>query len=208
MTQDRGYVVLGAGGHGKVVIAALRSRGLAVLSLLDPDERLWGHEVEGTLVHGGDEAVADFSATQIYLANGIGASDRTAIRRGVFEKFAAKGYLFPALQAQSAIKAASASLGAGSQLLTRAVVHPGAIIGDDSVVNTAAVVEHDCRIGSHVFMGPGAVLCGGVHVEDCAFIGAGAIVLPGVRIGGGALIGAGAVVRKDVAPGGRALEHP
>jgi UDP-perosamine 4-acetyltransferase len=199
------FIVLGAGGHARVLLEALRSSGHKVAALIDPDRALWGAKVEGALVAGGNEKLPGFPPSRHAAAVGVGAGRDTRRRRAVHEAAAAAGYVLPPILAPSAIVARSARLGAGAQVLTRAVVHPGASIGDGAVVNTAAVVEHDCRVGKHAFIGPAAVLCGGVRVGDGAFIGAGAIVLPGLKIGDGALVAAGVVVRKNVADGAKEL---
>lgn len=194
-------VVAGAGGHARVLIEALRQAGVPILGLLDPLEALWGTEVDGVRVLGGDDKAPAGAA----LVNGVGGAASTAARRKLFDSFKAAGRRFAVVAAPSAAVARAAELAEGCQVLTRAVVHPGSSIGLNAVVNTAAVVEHDCRVGAHAFVGPGAVLCGGVAVGEGAFIGAGAVVLPGIAIGARALVAAGAVVHHDVADDARML---
>lgn len=199
------FIILGAGGHARVVLEALHSTGLRAAALLDSDGALWGCRIDGVIVAGGDDRLTGYPPALHAVAIGVGASRDTRRRRQLHETASAAGYELPAIIADSAVVARSARLGAGAQILTRAVVHPGSNIGAGAVVNTAAVVEHDCAVGAHAFIGPAAVLCGGVRVGDGAFIGAGAIVLPGVSIGAGALVAAGAVVRAAVPAGGKEL---
>lgn len=203
--KKKPFVVLGAGGHAKVVLAALDSMGREAAALLDSDKALWGTDLEGVRIAGGDDKLADFPPSRHEAAIGVGAARDTRLRRKIHEAAAAAGYALPPVVAASAFVARSARLGEGAQVLTRAIVHPGATIGAGSIVNTTAVVEHDCKVGTHAFLGPAAVLCGGVTVGDGAFIGAGAIVLPGLTIGKGALVAAGAIVRAKVPDGGKAL---
>lgn len=201
-------VVIGAGGHARVVLDALFSAGAAAAALTDADRALWGSEIDGVRVVGGDERLADFPPQRYDAVIGAGAPRDTRLRRKLQEAAAAAGYGLPAVVAASAVVARSAHLGAGAQILTRAVVHPGAEIGAGTVVNTAAIVEHDCVVGEHAFIGPAAVLCGGVRLGAGAFVGAGAIILPGVKIGAEALVAAGAVARRDVADGAKELGRP
>lgn len=203
--KEKPFVVIGAGGHARVVLEALHSTGRKAAALTDSDRARWGLELDGVRVAGGDDKLTDFPASAHDAAVGVGAARDTRLRRKVHEAAVAAGYSLPPVVAASAIVARSASLGAGAQVLTRAVVHPGSVIGAGAVVNTAAVVEHDCSIGAHAFIGPAAVLCGGVRLGAGAFIGTGAIILPGIRIGDGALVAAGAVVRRDVADGAKEL---
>lgn len=195
------FLLIGAGGHARVLLELLRLRGEEVAGCLDADPAKKGGDVEGVPVLGGDERLKGFAAKNIRLVNAVGVVKDTAARRAVFEKFRSLGYAFPPLAAPSAHVSASAVMEEGSQLLTRAVLHPGARLEQNALVNTAAVVEHDCRVGRHAFIGPGAVICGGAVLEEGVLVGAGAVVLPGVRLGAGARVAAGTVVRRDVAAG-------
>ncbi len=167
-----------------------------------------GQTVEGLKVLGGDDVVAGLKPAAVRLVNGLGTGGDTGPRRRLYENWSARGYRFPVVIAKSAEVARSASLGAGSQALTRAVVHPRAVIGENAVINTAAVVEHDAVVGAHAFVSPGAVVCGGARIGAGAFIGAGAVVLPGVTVGAGARLGAGAVATRDIRPGATAVGVP
>lgn len=201
----RKLILLGAGGHAKVVLDALKSSGTTPDACLDPDSRLHGTSFGGVPVEGGDDHLAMHPPSLTTLALGVGIPRTSALRKTLYERWRAEGYAFPPIIAASAIYSTSAVLPDGAQVLTRAVVHPGASIGKNSIINTGAIVEHDCAVGEHVHIAPGAILCGGVRVESGAFIGAGAVVLPGVRIGQDALVAAGVVVRKNLAAKGRVL---
>jgi UDP-perosamine 4-acetyltransferase len=201
----RKLILLGAGGHAKVVLEALNSSGITPAACLDPDARLHGTALLGVPVEGGDERLAGHPPASAALVLGVGAPRPGKLRKALFERYRAQGYAFPPVVAASALCAESVTLGAGAQVLTRAVVHPGSSVGENAIVNTGAIVEHDCAVGAHAHIAPGVVLCGGVRVGAEAFVGAGAVLLPGVRVGRGALVAAGVVVRKDVPARGRAL---
>lgn len=190
---DKPRVVLGAGGHAKVLVDAMRGRREKILFLADK---------------AGEARLASMKPSRALLVLGLGAKSDTRARRGLFERFKAAGWSFARVTAASAVVSPSASLGEGAQVLTRAVVHPGSTIGINAVVNTAAVIEHDCSVGDHAFVGPGAVVCGGCEIGAGAFVGAAAVVLPGVKVGAGALVAAGAVVVRDVPAGARVLGVP
>lgn len=204
---EKRLLVIGAGGHARVLIEALRSSGAGarIEGCLDEKPALHGRELDGAPVLGGDALLERYPPERFALVNALGAVSDTRKRRAVFDSCRAKGYVFLPVVAASAVIAATARLDDGSQALTRAVVHPGASVGANAVINTAAVIEHDSSVGPHAFVGPAAVLCGGVSVGEGAFIGAGALLLPGVRVGDGALVSAGAVVRKDVPAGAQLL---
>ncbi len=107
-----------------------------------------------------------------------------------------------------AFVAASATLGAGSQVLAQAAVGVEAVLGRACIVNTGATVDHECRLGDGVHVCPGAHLAGLVEVGQRATIGTGAVVLPRLRVGADARVGAGAVVTRDVPAGATVVGNP
>ncbi len=185
-------IILGGGGHAKVVIDTLLLQDRQILGYceLGPD----GKPVLEVARLGEEEVILRFAPEKVRLANGIGSPLRSA----VYERFAAKGYLFEQVIHPSAVVATDVHLDSGVQIMAKAVVQPGTCIGIDTIINTAASVDHDCVLGSHVHVGPGAVLCGHVRVGDGAQIGAAATIIQGKSIGAGSIVGAGALVLEDI----------
>ncbi|GGI29200.1 NeuD/PglB/VioB family sugar acetyltransferase [Bradyrhizobium guangdongense] len=200
-------IVLCAGGHARVIIEALLSRGIHPAAAADRDATRLGEVIGGVKITGSDDDVLKMAADTVELANGLGnRASRTdsglSGRRLLFDRFAARGYKFPVIAHASAVIASDAQLGDGAQVMAGAVIQPAARLGRNTLINTRAVVEHDCMVGDHAHVAPGAVLCGGVSIGESVHIGAGAVVLVGVKVGAGAVVAAGAVVTRDVAAGG------
>jgi sugar O-acyltransferase (sialic acid O-acetyltransferase NeuD family) len=189
-------VILGAGGHGRVVADIFLAAGRAVAGFLD--DRVVG-PVAGLPVLGPFARALDPSFGRgRALIVGLGDTTRRVdLSQAVLR---AGGMLATAIH-PFAILAGGAQVGVGTTVSAAAVIGTGATVGRFCIVNTAAVVDHDCTLGDGVFLGPGARLCGGVIVGAGAFVGAGAIVLPGVRIAAGAQVRAGAVVDMDFGVG-------
>lgn len=194
-------LILGAGGHARVLLEALRSSSRQVAGIVDADEARIGETVMGVPVIGTDEKVFDFRTDEIELVNGIGSVASTAKRVELFEVFKARGYRFATVVHPSAVIASDVELAEGAQIMAGAVIQVGAHIGMNSIVNTRAAVDHDCRIGAGVHIAPGVTLSGDVRVDDDVHIGTGATVIQGVHISENSVIGAGSVVLRDV-PGG------
>lgn len=190
-------LVIGGGGHAKVVIDALKKDGRHVLGIVDPSFDV-GDLVLNVPVLGDDGAVSEHDPESVHLANGIGSTGNGNRRTEVYEKFVRSGYRFVNVIHPAATVATAMPDLRGVQVMAGAVVQVGCVIGANSIVNTRASVDHDCKVGAHVHIGPGATVCGGVTIEDGAFVGAGAVLVPGVRIGRKAIIGAGSVVLHDV----------
>ncbi len=197
-SAERDIVVLGAGGHAKVLIDMLRASGRSIRAILDPDPAKHGHTVLGVTVKGSESLLAEWKVSEIHLVNGLGSVKSTEARRHLFESWKARGYEFATVVHPSAVVAAEVTLEEGVQLFAGTVIQPGTVVGANTIVNTRASVDHDCRIGPHVQIAPGCTLSGGIVVEEDVHIGTGASVIQGVHVGRGAVIGAGAVVIRDV----------
>ncbi len=203
----RPIVVYGGGGHGRVVIEALRAAGeFTPVAVIDP--ALTG-EVDGVPVRGGGDAPAALRAAGVETAAiGVGSVGDPAVRRRLQVAIVGAGFALPPVIHPRASIASTSSLSPGCFVAAGAVVGPGAALGDCAIVNSNAVVDHDCLLGAFVHIAPGAALSGGVVVGENAHVGTGAAVMQGVRIGAGAVVGAGAAVIADVPDGAVAVGVP
>lgn len=192
-------ILLGAGGHAKVVLDLLRALDRQVLGVCDPRLAAEGVGTWRDLpVLGGDKAVQSFESDSIELANGVGSMPNNGLRRCLHGMFTNRGYQFATLVHPSAMVGSGVTLGAGVQLMAGAIVQADTHIGESTILNTAASVDHDGVIGAHVHIAPGAVLSGQVAIGEGAHIGSGATIIQGISLGVGAVIGAGTVVIRDV----------
>lgn len=197
----RPLVLLGAGGHARVLAALARAVGYPVLGVCDPTLAADGISRWADLdVLGDDSALERLPPDRVALVLGIGQLATGNLRERLYAVWLARGYDFPALVHPSAWIAPGVVLGDGVQVMAGVVIQPGCAIGENSIVNTRVSVDHDCRIGRDVHVAPGATLCGTVTVDDGAFIGAGATVIQGLCIGARAVVGAGVTLVQDLAP--------
>jgi sugar O-acyltransferase (sialic acid O-acetyltransferase NeuD family) len=192
--------VIGAGGHAKVVIAALRAGGADIACAVDtgrPDPA----DILGVPVIGEQAFLETYLPDAVNIVLGVGSTAGGSSRQEIFDRFAASDFRFATLVHPGAIVDGSAAFGSGCQVMAGAVLQVGVALEDNVIVNTGAVIDHDCVIGAHVHVAPGAVIAGDVHVEAGAHVGCGATIRQGIRIGAGSTVGAGAVVVKDVLAG-------
>lgn len=199
-------VGIGAGGHARCVIEAVRSAGTAeIVALLDDDPALVGTTVLGVPVAGAPSLVLDgrFVAREGITAafDGVGGVGDAGARARAAAWIDGSGLAAPAVVHAGAVVSRSATLAGGVQVLAGAVVNAQSRLGAHAVVNARAVVGHDCVVGGLAHIASGAVLGGGVVVGARAHVGANATVLQGRAIGDGAVVGAGAVVVEDVPAG-------
>lgn len=197
-------VVVGAGGHAKVVVELARDNGFDVVGCTDRNTD--GPAVVGAPVIGDDSTLAALFASGIgFAAVGLGAN---ALRLKVGRQLQAIGFALPPLVHSSATVSPSVRLGSGVAVMAGAVINAETSVGDFSVVNTRAGVDHEGVIGHGAHIGPGASLSGSVNVGDEAFVGVGATVLPGVCIGKAAMLGGGSVAIRDIPAGATAVGAP
>lgn len=193
-------VILGGGGHARVVIDCMVEGGGATpYAVLDADATELGDTVQDVPVRGDDEMISELIGEGVsHFVLGLGAVSDNRPRMKLFYLGLESGLLPLTVRHPTAVSSRWAHLGPGSLLCPLAVVNAGARLGQNVIVNSAAVVEHDCLVGDHVHVASGARLTSGVEVGDLAHVGAGATVRQGVSIGSGAVVGAGAVVVADV----------
>lgn len=205
--RSRTVVVLGGGGHAKVLISVVRKLPWTILGYVDPRDV---GPVLGVPHAGGDDVLPALLARNpgCAAAMGVGKVDATARRAGIQAAAEALGYRFPTFVSPDALVNDEVELGAGTAVFDGAVLNPGVITGPTCVVNTNATVEHDCQFGTNVHIGPGATVSGGVTIGDHTFVGAGAVVIHGVRIAEACMIGAGAVVTGDLTEPGTYVGAP
>lgn len=183
-------LILGAGGHGRVVADAALAQGRwARLHVSDRDAVLARSELlPGISIEPLDEALAASSAA--HIAIGSAASRESEARALVLP-------LATVVHPRASVSP-HASIGAGCFLAAHSVLAPGARIGVAVIVNHGAVVDHDAQVGDFSHIAPLATLGGGVRVGARVLVGAGANVLPGVCICDDVVVGAGAVIRSDI----------
>lgn len=196
-------LILGGGGHGKMLIDLLRQHGGYAPAAI-ADARYPMDDVLGVPVVCGDsyEEVAAVAGDGIrYAAHGIGMVTDHARRHEPFERLRRAGFMLPNLIHPKAAVEPSAEMGEGNQILALAVVGSDVVMGDSCIINSGVVVSHDCRLGTNVHLAPGALLAGGVEVGDHTLVGMGVTVYLGVRIGRNVVIHNGARVVRDVPDG-------
>lgn len=201
-------IILGRGGHARVVIDALILKGISILGFTVPDYEREIGVIGGIELIGNDEMVLKYTPTSIQLANGLGTVKDTSNRERVFNYFKSKGYQFIEVVHPSSVIAPDVTIGEGVQIMAGAIIQTGSRIGQNTIINTKTSVDHDCLIGSHVHLAPGVTLSGGVKVDDGALIGTGVTIIQGVCIGRNSIIGAGSLVIKNIPEGVTAIGSP
>ena len=184
-------LVIGAGGHAKVVIDAARAAGMEVTGVVG--------EAQGRdcLLNVPISRTPDAFEGDAFIV----AIGNNQARAESFARYLDSG-MHPAVVVHpSAVIADGVEIGSGSFIAAGVVVNVDARIGENAILNTSCCVDHDCVIGDHAHVGPTAGLCGGVVVGTGALVGAGCSIIPLCSVGEWAVVGAGSVVIRDVLAG-------
>jgi len=206
--SPKSILILGGGGHARVLISTLKALQRDIIGILDSNYEMIGSRVSGIPIIGNDEKINEYNNEEVELVNGIGSVSSTEKRKKIYEKFKSAGYFFTSVIHPTAVVLDDVQLGEGVQIMAGAIIQTGCSIGDNSIINTGAIIDHDCTIEKHVHIAPGAVLSGSVCVRDMTHIGTAATVIQGIEIGEGVIVGAGAVVISDIPTGVQSLGNP
>lgn len=192
-------ILIGGGGHAKVIIDCIQASGSRVAGILD-DGIPAGTSILGVPVLGKIEDYTKYPEHPFMVA--IGSN---SVRKRLAQELPVQWYtaVHP-----SAVVSRYASVGAGTVVMPRAVINPGALVGAHCIINTGAVVEHDNRIADFVHLSPAVSLGGSVSIGEETHVGIGAAVRNNINICGGCTIGAGAVVVKDISEPGTYVGVP
>jgi UDP-perosamine 4-acetyltransferase len=193
-------ILIGAGGHGRVVLEILRLQKLHhPVGFVDADVTRQGEDVGGLPILGPVNALPRLLKRNIKGA--IVAIGDNRVRQSYAQTVAQNGLELVNAIHPSAVISPSARLGRNIVVAAGAVVGTESEIADSVIINTSASVDHECRVGRAAHVCPGAILAGRVSVGEGAMVGMGAKVLPCLTVGPDATVGAGAVVIADVPAG-------
>lgn len=197
-------LVVGAGGHGRVVASVAAAAGRRVLGFLDDDPTLTGRQIDGFPVIGTSEDAERIVAAASDPVEAVVGIGDNRLRRSIAQRLRVPWatLIHPFSWVHS-----SAQLGPGTVVCAGTIVQPGAHVGAHVILNTSTGVEHDCVIGDYAHLAVSHV-AGAVVIEEGAFLGVGTKVIPQLRVGEWAIVGAGAVVIRDVRPGATVVGVP
>ncbi len=180
----RRLIIIGAGGHGRVMEDVAGLSGYTDIAFLDDKLPVLGK-------------VKDFvryvTASDFFVAIGD-----NAVRERIFTELSEHHATIVKLLHPKAVIADGVTIGAGTAVMAGAVINPGVRVGDGVIVNTCSSIDHDCTIEAFTHISVGAHLAGTVHTGRRTFVGMGANIIHQVTICADCVIGAGTAVVKDI----------
>lgn len=195
--NNKKLIILGAGGHGRVVAETAEQLGYSV-SFLD-DTKSDNDKVIGK--------ISDFNK---YI-NGYSffvAIGNNELRKDLLTELSKSGAEIATLIHPKSAVSKNATIEKGTVVMAGAVVNSGSHIGEGCILNTSSSVDHDCNIAEFTHISVGAHLAGNVRIGEESFVCAGATVINNISICKKCIIGAGAVVIKDITESGTYIGVP
>jgi sugar O-acyltransferase (sialic acid O-acetyltransferase NeuD family) len=187
-------LILGAGGHGKVIaeVASLMGKWNEISFLDDNDELkvVNGHHVIGRI---GDYKRFREAYDSFFVAIG-----NNKLRLKLINQLTEDGLYVPVLQHPFSFVSATSKIGKGTVIMAGAVINTNAIIGRGCIINTSSSIDHDCVLEDGVHISPGVHVGGTTVVGQNSWICIGACISNNISIGKNSIIAAGAAVVKDV----------
>jgi UDP-perosamine 4-acetyltransferase len=190
-------LILGMGGHSKVVISILESyKDYEIVGLIDKYPGNVGKQVGCYNVIGHQEDLDDFirKGYNIYF---IAIGDNY-IRGKLFNYLKSFNCEIPPLIHRSVRHEKDLIIKEGIQLCAGVIVATGVSIAENAIINTGVIIDHESVIGKNCHISSGVTITGKVYIGENSFIGAGSTVLPFIKVGNDTIVGAGSVVVEDI----------
>ncbi|WP_433959454.1 acetyltransferase [Cytobacillus horneckiae] len=185
-------LIIGAGGHGKVVAdVALKTKKWKRIEFLD-DRRInlsMGIEVIGK----SNDTKKHINDYAIFV--GVGNNNT---RKKIQKRLEAESATIPTLIHPNSIVGEQVEIASGTVVMAGVIINCCTRIGNGCIINTGATIDHDSLIGDFVHISPGVHIAGTVRVGEESWLGIGSVVSNNINITNNCKIGAGAVVVKDI----------
>ena len=187
--MKKNLLIIGAGGHGKVVAdIALKMNFWKSIFFLDDNENI--KNTLGIRVLGKSENIINYiEEYDIFVAVG-----NNSIREKLHKKIENAGGSIPTLIHPKAVIGKGVEIGDGTVVMAGAIINPCTKIGKGCIINTGSTIDHDNVIGDFVHISPGCHLAGFVTVGNRCWLGIGSIVANNLSITSDCQVGAGGVV--------------
>lgn len=188
-------IIIGTGGHAKVVAEAVELQGkYKIEGFVSSEFKRTGDSFIGYPILGDMTYLRSVEYVQVCYFIAIG--DNNTRKFIEIEYLCGKG--LAKVVHPSATISEKATIEDGCFIAANAHIGVDVKIERNSIINTAASVDHDCVIGQFSSIAPRAVLGGNVSIGFETAIGIGATLKHKVKVGNYSVVGAGSVVVKDV----------
>ncbi len=186
-------VVIGMGGHSRVVCDVARDSGVwDLIGCVDGQiDAAFTHPVQRR--HLGDDSCLLKIKEEVnpWVVVAVGSNE---LRMRLQQNCMGMNFRIATIVSTHAVVSKYAQIAEGVVVMPGAIINAGSLIGRGAIINTNSSIDHDCIIGEYTHIAPGCTLAGNVCVGDYSFLGAGTVAIPNMMIGKRVITGAGAVI--------------
>ena len=193
--KNKKLIIVGAGGHARVIIETALLQGYFIEGIVDINFRGKPENILDVPIIGGFKKLYNFSSLDCHVFIAIGDNK---IRAKYFILAKKKGFFLPPLQHPWSKISQFAKINSGVFINMGAMINSLAIINNNTIINTGAIVDHETEIGENCHIAPGVKISGRCKIGDNTFIGIGSSVKDKIYIGNNCIIGAGSVVVSNI----------
>ena len=183
-------LIIGAGGHGKVVAeAAELENKYEEISFLDDNDKI--SKIYNFSIVGKINEYKNFSNKYKYAFVAIGNNE---VRLNLIEKLLEEGFIVPKIIHPRATVSKYSKVDIGTVVLSGSIVNVNCSIGKGCIININSTLDHDSVIGDGVHISSGAVIRSMVDIGELSTIKAGACITQGKHIEKNTIINPGTVI--------------
>ncbi len=199
MAELPSLVIFGAGGFAREVLELVRDINAArprydLIGLLDDRETIWGSELNGLPVLGGESWLARQSRPPL-IVFGVGSPP---LKLRLAKRLRPLVAGFPVLVHPTVVRSRFVECGEGVVITAGNILTTNITLSDFVMLNLMCTVGHDATLGRYTTVSPGVNVSGNVLVGEGCDLGTGAKIVQGVSIGEWSIVGAGAVVARSL----------
>ncbi len=201
-------IIIGAGGHSKVIADIVIKSGNTLIGFLDDSLA-----INTNIINYNDKkfnVIGKISDCLTFYEKDKNIKFIIAIGNNYIRNKIANQYKLPyiTLIHPNSIVSIQTKIEEGTVVMANAVINANTKIGKHCIINTGAIVEHDNIIEDYVHISPNSSLGGTVHIGEYTHIGIGATIKNNINITSNCIIGAGAVVVKNILESGKYVGIP
>lgn len=147
-------LVIGAGGHGRVVKEIAEACGYSHIAFLDDHSEIAIGKIDQMR-----QFYGQFQEAFVAIGN-------NKFREELLNRLENSGFYIPTLIHPTAYVSTTAKIGKGTLIAPMAVVNTGAVIGMGGIISAGAVVDHDVSLGDCVHINVGVAVMSGTEIAS------------------------------------------
>ena len=191
--NSRKLIIVGAGGHGKVVYdVAENTKKYDEIYFLDDNLKLC--QFYKSKIIDTTEYIYKYIKEYHFIV-AIGDNKTRNEKQTLLKQLNAK---VVTLIDKTAIISDSATIGEGTVVMPKVVINADVRVGHGVILNSGCIVEHDSNLGNFCHISPNATICGTVSIGAGTWIGAGATIINNKKICENVVIGASSIIINDI----------